>query len=70
MLIDTRGLTCPWPVLRVAKALREHGRCTATVITNDPIAPHELAAFASEHGMDMSETTTALGPGFTLTPKR
>ena len=67
-LIDARGMRCPWPVLRVAKALRENA--SVTIVADDPIAPAELAAFAKERGLLFSEVVTELGKGFTITPKR
>lgn len=52
MWIDARGMRCPWPALRLAKALR-----TATdaveVLADDPIAPRELTAVASAAGWDV-----------------
>ncbi|MES2754938.1 MAG: sulfurtransferase TusA family protein [Pseudomonadota bacterium] len=46
-MIDARGMRCPWPALRAARALREHG--IADILTDDPIAPAELAALAVAH---------------------
>jgi len=67
-LIDTRGMRCPWPVLRAAKALRAAD--AVTIVTDDPIAPAELAAFATERGLTLRRTPTALGEGFHLAPLR
>jgi tRNA 2-thiouridine synthesizing protein A len=47
--IDARGLRCPWPALRAARALR-----TASAIeieADDPAAPRELAALATAQGL-------------------
>ena len=45
-------MKCPWPVLRAARALREH---RAIIIrADDPQAPAELAALAREHGWTLS----------------
>jgi len=46
--VDARGMRCPWPVLRAAKALREHARIR--VRADDPIAGRELQALAAERG--------------------
>ena len=46
--VDTRGMRCPWPALRAARAMRTHD--TVLVRADDPIAPRELAALAEEHG--------------------
>ncbi len=67
-LIDTRGMRCPWPVLRAAKALRAAE--SVIIVTDDPIAPAELAAFAIERGLILQRTPTALGEGFHLAPLR
>ncbi len=46
--VDARGMRCPWPALRAARAMREHG--AVLVRADDPIAPKELAALADERG--------------------
>ncbi len=68
LIVDARGLRCPWPVLRATKVLREAE--TVTIVADDPIAPTELAAFAKERGFNCTEISTPLGKGFALTPKR
>lgn len=46
--IDARGMRCPWPVLRAARAMRS---ARAVVIrADDPVAGRELAALAYERG--------------------
>jgi len=48
MEIDARGMRCPWPALRAARAMRS---ARAVVIrADDPVAGRELAALAGEHG--------------------
>ncbi|MEG3173092.1 sulfurtransferase TusA family protein [Sphingomonas sp. ZB1N12] len=44
--IDARGMRCPWPAVRLAKALRSGERSVA-IIADDPQAPTELAAVAA-----------------------
>ena len=44
--VDARGMRCPWPALRAARALREHK--AILVHADDPIAPQELAAMAQD----------------------
>jgi len=69
-LIDARGLRCPWPVLRVAKALRRgNAGGVITIVADDPIAQSELSAFALEHGLVCTLIETSLGTGFQLAPK-
>lgn len=46
--IDARGMRCPWPALRAARALRTHE--AILLRADDPIAPKELAAMAEERG--------------------
>jgi tRNA 2-thiouridine synthesizing protein A len=47
--LDLRGMRCPWPALRLARALRE-GADTVEVLADDPRAPEELAAVAAGVG--------------------
>jgi len=68
LLIDARGLHCPWPVLRAAKALRTAE--TIIIVADDPIAPAELQAFATERGLMCDRVNTALGAGYHIAPKR
>jgi tRNA 2-thiouridine synthesizing protein A len=44
--IDARGLRCPWPAVRLARALRE-GATDIEIIADDPAAATELAAVAT-----------------------
>jgi len=46
--INARGMKCPWPALRVARAMRSNGR--VTIEADDPIAHSELTALADQHG--------------------
>ncbi|OQW48403.1 MAG: hypothetical protein A4S16_01095 [Proteobacteria bacterium SG_bin6] len=45
-------MRCPWPALRLARALRE-GADTVEVLADDPRASHELAAVAAAAGADI-----------------
>ncbi|WP_374648282.1 sulfurtransferase TusA family protein [Rhizorhabdus sp.] len=47
--IDARGMRCPWPVVRLARAVRE-GASEVLIIADDPIAPGEIAALAQARG--------------------
>lgn len=49
MRIDARGMRCPWPVIRLARAMRE-GAVMVTILADDPIAPDEIAALATTRG--------------------
>ncbi|HJT41781.1 MAG TPA: sulfurtransferase TusA family protein [Sphingobium sp.] len=46
--VDARGLKCPWPALRAARAMRSAD--AITIEADDPIAPRELAALAQQQG--------------------
>lgn len=52
VLVDARGLRCPWPALRLAKAMRDAG--AVTILTDDPAAPREIAALAAAQGWTLS----------------
>ncbi|MGU3390517.1 sulfurtransferase TusA family protein [Sphingomonas sp. M1A8_2b] len=48
--IDARGMRCPWPAVRLARALRERAPCIIEIIADDPQAPAELQAVAKAEG--------------------
>lgn len=60
--VDARGLKCPWPALRLARAMREADRIL--IVADDPIAPAELAALAEERDWRIDAVDTAIGPGW------
>ena len=47
--LDARGMRCPWPALRLARAMREQGG-PVLILADDPIAPGEIAALAAIRG--------------------
>ncbi len=47
--IDARGLRCPWPAIRLARALRD-GSEIVEIIADDPAAGDELARLAQAQG--------------------
>jgi tRNA 2-thiouridine synthesizing protein A len=64
-LIDARGLRCPWPALRLARAIRDGGaQASVCIVADDPVAPAELAALATERGWQLATIKTPLGQGF------
>jgi tRNA 2-thiouridine synthesizing protein A len=66
-LIDARGLRCPWPVLRLARAVRGASSGTiVTIVADDPIAPAEINAFANERGFSVRPVQTAIGRGISV----
>lgn len=51
--VNARGMKCPWPALRAARALRE---ASAILIeADDPIAATELAALAQANGWGLAQ---------------
>ena len=50
--VDARGLRCPWPVLRLARAMRTAE--SASILADDPAAPREIAALAQAQGWEIS----------------
>lgn len=50
-LVDTRGMRCPWPALRLAKAMRDvPAGGSVRILADDPAAPREIMALASQQG--------------------
>lgn len=47
-IVEARGMRCPWPVLRAARALRDHA--TVEIRADDPMAAGELETLAAERG--------------------
>lgn len=47
--VDARGMRCPWPALRLARAMRQ-GAGQVRLRADDPAAPGEIAALAAENG--------------------
>ena len=51
ILVDARGMLCPWPALRLSRAAREAGGTgRIRLLADDPAAPRELAALCEERG--------------------
>ena len=51
ILVDARGLRCPWPVLRLARAMRDQaGSARVRILADDPAAEREITALAGERG--------------------
>ena len=67
-LLDLRGMRCPWPALRVGRALREAAPGdTMIAVADDPAAPGEIGAVAAERGWRLEPVESAIGPGLRLT---
>ncbi|SEJ31866.1 Sulfurtransferase TusA [Sphingobium sp. AP50] len=50
--VNARGMKCPWPALRAARAMREAD--AILIEADDPIAPSELEALAQQQGWDFA----------------
>ena len=48
VIVDARGMRCPWPALRLARAMRSAS--VVTLLADDPQAGREIAALAAEQG--------------------
>ena len=61
-------MRCPWPALRVARAIREAGPGAAVIlaVADDPIAPREIMAVAEERGWSATPGITEIGAGLRL----
>lgn len=48
LVVDARGMRCPWPALRLARAMRDAP--DVVLLADDPQAGREVAALAGEQG--------------------
>jgi tRNA 2-thiouridine synthesizing protein A len=48
--VDARGLACPLPALRLARAVREGGPGRYLLLADDPAATLDIPALAAERG--------------------
>lgn len=64
VVVDARGMRCPWPALRLARAMREAD--AVRLLADDPAVPREVTALAAEHGWT-AEALPAPETGFRVT---
>ncbi|MDR7058707.1 MULTISPECIES: sulfurtransferase TusA family protein [unclassified Sphingopyxis] len=57
LVVDARGMRCPWPALRLARAMRDAS--DVLLIADDPQAGREVAALAGEHGWSVETDASA-----------
>lgn len=62
--VDARGMRCPWPAIRLGRAMRETGG-PVLILADDPIAPGEIAALAQAQGWSV---TTGTEGGWVVAP--
>ena len=48
--VDARGLKCPWPALRLARAVRLAGGGCFELVAEDPAAARDIPLLADQHG--------------------
>jgi tRNA 2-thiouridine synthesizing protein A len=62
--VDARGLLCPLPVLRLAKALRDRAPGTiAVLLATDPVSVEDVQVFCRERKHELLVSSTQ-GPVF------
>ncbi|MGH6632129.1 sulfurtransferase TusA family protein [Sphingopyxis sp.] len=61
LVVDARGMRCPWPALRLARAMRDAS--DVLLIADDPQAGLEVAALAGEHGWSVEPNETPAAEG-------
>jgi tRNA 2-thiouridine synthesizing protein A len=62
IVVDCRGLSCPWPSMKVAKAIVDvPPGGTLEVLATDPGAPADLEAFARRSGHRIVEQSESQG---------
>ena len=64
MLVDARGMRCPWPALRAARMLRQVR--DILIFADDPAAPAELLSLARQNGWQWREERTPQGRAFRI----
>lgn len=53
--VDARGLRCPLPALRLARAVRASGAATYSLLADDPAAEADIPALCRERGWQLLE---------------
>ena len=61
VVVDARGMRCPWPALRLARAMRDARE--VLLIADDPQAGREVDALADEHGWLVEGDAASAGEG-------
>ena len=63
--LDTRGLTCPLPILKAKKALADMARGDVLrIVATDPSSLRDFQAFARQTGHELVGQETLDGPEF------
>ena len=65
MEVDTRGLRCPLPVIRLAEAARDAPTGTRIIVlTSDPAARHDIPAWCRLRKHELREMTALADPAY------
>jgi tRNA 2-thiouridine synthesizing protein A len=64
LVVDARGMRCPWPVLRAARAMRESGH--VLLIADDPLALNDVPEMAEAQGWQCSVVHDESSTRFTI----
>ncbi|MDG5487611.1 sulfurtransferase TusA family protein [Sphingomonas sp. BGYR3] len=56
--IDARGLRCPWPAIRLSRALRDGMTPPIEIEADDPAAEGEIRLVANQHGHAVEKIAT------------
>ncbi len=67
-MIDTRGLSCPIPVVMVQKAIRKDAPSSLEVLADAKVAVENITRLAASNGYAVSVTED--GPDFKLVLKK
>jgi tRNA 2-thiouridine synthesizing protein A len=64
--VDARGMRCPLPVIRLAKAARDAPSGTRIIVlASDPAARHDIPAWCRMRGHELREMTEVADPSGT-----
>ena len=62
IIVDARGMRCPWPALRLARAARAAAPGTVIeLLADDPVARTDIPLLAREQGWEVLATPQADG---------
>ena len=53
-MVDTRGLSCPMPVIMVQKAVRKDAPATLEVLADAKVAVENITRFANSQGYQVA----------------
>lgn len=59
LIVDARGLRCPLPALRLARAIRENGPGRYRLLADDPAARGDIPALCAERGWTLATAADA-----------